>query len=182
MYTYPHTIASGGGEELTFVGRRRDERGEYLEVRNRVSPGSGPPMHVHFRQEEGLTVEQGRLGYQVEGGEKRYASVGETVKFAAGVSHKFWNAGDDDLICSGYICPPDNIEYFLTEMYASTKENGGKRPSGLDAAWLAYRYRSEFAITEIPAFVQKTIFPIQRLLAKLTGRYRKYANAPESVG
>ena len=181
MYRYPHTIISGGGEELTFVARRRDEQGEYLEVRNRVSPGSGPPMHVHFRQEEGLTIEQGKIGYQVEGGEAQYAGEGESVRFSAGVPHKFWNAGEDDLICTGFIRPPDNVEYFLTEMYASTRENGGKRPNGLDAAWLAHRFRKEFAITEIPTFVQKTIFPIQRLIGRITGRYRKYAGAPESV-
>ncbi len=179
MYTYPHTITNGGGEELTFVARRRDERGEYLEVSNRVKPGSGPPMHVHFLQEEGLTVEEGMIGYQVQGREKQYAGEGETVIFAPGVAHRFWNAGEEDLVCSGYIRPPDSIEYFLTEMYASTKENGGKRPNGLDAAWLAHRYRNEFAITEIPGFVQKTVFPIQRLIGRLTGRYRKYAGAPE---
>ena len=181
MYTYPHTISNGGGEELTFVARKRDERGEYLEVRNRVAPGSGPPMHVHFLQEEGLTVEEGTIGYQVEGEEKTFVGKGERVVFAPGISHKFWNAGESDMLCVGYIRPPDNIEYFLTEIYASTKENGGERPNGFDAAWLAHRYRNEFAITEIPRFVQKTIFPIQRLIGKLMGRYKKYANAPEPI-
>ena len=27
--SYPHTIENGGGERLTFVARRRDERGEF---------------------------------------------------------------------------------------------------------------------------------------------------------
>ena len=179
MYTYPHTIVDGGGEELTFVARRRDERGEYLEVRNRVMPGSGPPMHIHFFQEEGLTVEKGTIGYQIMGGEEKFAGEGETLTFAPGVPHRFWNTGEEELICHGFIRPPDNIEYFLTEIYASTKANGGKRPGGLDAAWLSHHFRTEFAITEIPPLVQKTIFPVQRLLSRLTGHYRKYRDAPE---
>ena len=55
-YTYPHTIDNGAGEQLTFL--RRD--GDRLEVENFVKPGSGPPMHVHHHQEEGLTIEQKR--------------------------------------------------------------------------------------------------------------------------
>ena len=55
MTAYPHTIDNGAGERLTFIARRRDEQGEYLEGHNTVEPGAGPPMHVHHRQEESLT-------------------------------------------------------------------------------------------------------------------------------
>ena len=41
MSDYPHTIDNGGGERLTFLGAGSDEQGEYLEVTNTVSPGSG---------------------------------------------------------------------------------------------------------------------------------------------
>jgi hypothetical protein len=64
MSDHPRTIDNGGGEELTFLGIRTDERGEYLEARNTVKPGSGPPMHVHRLQEESLTVERGTMGWQ----------------------------------------------------------------------------------------------------------------------
>lgn len=181
MYNYPHTIENGSGEYLTFVRRANDADGEYLEVENRVTPGAGPPMHVHHLQEEALTVRKGRIGYQVLGEEPKYAGQGETVTFKAGVAHKFWNAGDDELECTGYVRPPDNIEYFLTEIYASTKANGGKQPHPVDAAFLAKRYASEFDILEIPQFVQKTVFPIQRLIGRMTGRYKKYHGAPEPV-
>ena len=58
--SYPHTIENGGGEQLTFMAPRRDDRGEYLDGSNVVAPGAGPPMHVHHLQEESLTVERGR--------------------------------------------------------------------------------------------------------------------------
>ena len=131
MSAHPHTIDNGGGELLTFLGIRSDERGEYLEVRNVVSPGSGPPMHVHRLQEEGLTVERGTMGYQVLGEEERRAAPGESVTFAPGVAHRFWNAGDDELVGTGFVRPPDNLEYFLTEIYASTRRNEREAPRSL---------------------------------------------------
>ena len=64
MSDYPRTIDNSAGEELTFLRRGSGERGEYLEARNTVKPGSGPPMHVHRLQEESLTVERGTMGWQ----------------------------------------------------------------------------------------------------------------------
>jgi quercetin dioxygenase-like cupin family protein len=137
MYTYPHTIENGAGESLTFLRRVAGPDGERLEVENCVQPGSGPPMHVHHLQTESITVVQGRLGWQVPGGEPHFAEAGETVTFKPGEAHRFWNAGTDELRCTGYTSPPDNVEYFLTELYDSTRRHRGKRPGLMDAAYLS---------------------------------------------
>ena len=181
MFTYPHTIDNGAGETLTFVARESDENGEYLVAENVVQPGAGPPMHVHHYQEEALTVVSGRIGYQTQGGEEKFGEVGETVTFKPGVAHRFWAAGDEPLRCTGYIRPPDNIEYFLKSIYDSTRRSGGHRPDPFDAAWLLRRYRSEFAMTDIPAFVQKVIFPVQLFFGSMAGKAKKFADAPEAV-
>jgi quercetin dioxygenase-like cupin family protein len=181
MNAYPHTIDNGAGERLTFVAVRRDDRGEFIEVRNSVSPGAGPPMHVHHRQEEGLTVERGTIGYQRQGGPEETAGPGESVTFAPGEAHRFWNAGDDELVGSGYIRPPDNIEYFLTEMYASMQRSGGDRPGLFDSAYLGHRYRSEFAVTEVPPPVRRLVFPVIAAVGRLFGLHRRFAGAPEPI-
>lgn len=181
MSDYPYTIDNGAGERLTFLGRGSDERGEFLEARNSVSPGSGPPMHVHRLQEEGLTVESGTMGWQRLGEEEHLARSGETVTFAPGEVHRFWNAGDDELICGGYIRPPDNLEYFLTQVYASTRANGGRRPRLFDSAYLLTRYRSEFGIADIPGPVQRFVFPVVVAVGGLLGLRRRFAGAPEPV-
>jgi quercetin dioxygenase-like cupin family protein len=178
---YPHTIENGAGERLTFSEPRSDERGEYQEATNSVRPGSGPPMHVHYLQEEALTVERGTMGWQRQGEPEQIAGEGQTVSFAPGEMHRFWNAGDDELVCSGYVRPPDNVEYFLTKIYASTRANGGKRPRLYDAAYLLTRYRSEFGMAEIPAPVQRFVFPLVVLAGRLLGRERRFADAPEPV-
>jgi quercetin dioxygenase-like cupin family protein len=178
---YPRTIDNGAGERLTFLGIRSDEKGEYAEATNSVSPGSGPPMHVHHLQEEVLTVERGTMGWQRLGGEEQRATAGESARFAPGEVHRFWNAGDYELVCTGYVRPPDNLEYFLTQVFASTKANGGKRPRLYDAAYLLSRYRSEFGLADIPRPVQRVVFPIVVAVGRLLGRHRRFAGAPEPV-
>src|SRR5215207_3852060 len=133
-YTYPHIIENGAGERLTFERRVIGANGERLEGTTVVEPGAGPPMHVHFLQEEGFTVEQGRIGYQRLGEAPQFAEPGESIVFKAGVPHKFWNARTDQLRCTAYIEPVDSAEYLLSELVASAQRNGG-RPSLFDAAF-----------------------------------------------
>ena len=178
---YPRTIDNGAGERLTFSEPRSDEHGAYQEATNSVSPGSGPPMHVHHLQEESLTVERGTMGWQRHGEEEHIAYAGEGITFAPGEMHRFWNAGDDELVCSGYVRPPDNVEYFLTKIFESTRANGGKRPRLFDAAYLLSRYRSEFGMADIPRPVQRFGFPIVVAVGRLLGFHRRFADAPEPV-
>jgi quercetin dioxygenase-like cupin family protein len=179
--SYPRTIENGGGERLIFRARRRDDRGEYVEGANVVAPGAGPPMHVHHLQEESLTVEQGTMGYQRRGQAAETAGPGETVTFEPGDAHRFWNAGDEELVCTGVIRPPGNVEYFLTEIFASMRRKGGKRPRLYDAAYLSHRYRSEFEMLEIPAPVRRLVFPVIVAAGRLLGLEKRFAGAPEPV-
>lgn len=181
MTKLPLRIENGHGEILVFERRVTTPKGDRLEGHNEVQPGVGPPMHVHYRQEEGLTVVEGRLGYQIQGEEARFIGPGETVVFAPGVAHRFWADGDEVLRCTAYITPPDNVAYFLSEIHRSIRERGDGRPDFFDAAFLLHRYRSEFAMLSIPAFVQRAIFPVLRLVGHLTGKYRRFAQAPEPV-
>ena len=180
-YSYPHTIENGAGERLTFLRRVPGRTGDRLEVENVVKPGAGPPMHIHHYQEEALTVQQGRIGYQRPGEAAQFAGPGATVSFKPGEAHRFWNAGQDDLRCTGYVEPADNLEYVLAAIYESTKRRGGTQPDLFDAAFLMRRYRSEFSMVEIPAAVQRFVFPLQVAIGRLLGKYKKYADAPEAV-
>ena len=180
-YTYPHTINNGGGEQITFVQFIDNAAGGTLEIENRVKPGSGPPMHVHFLQDESLTVIEGKIGAQVAGQEPTFHGPGETVTFTRGTPHRFWNAGEDILVCKGWASPAYNMEYFLTEIYRSIRENGGEKPSAFDGAYLQSKYKSEFDLTEIPLIVKKVIFPIVLAIGKLAGKHRKFDGGPEAV-
>lgn len=176
--SYPKRIDNGHGEVIVFERLAAGPEGLQLELRNEVQPGAGPPMHVHHRQTEELTVVEGRLGYQVLGEEPRFAGPGETVAFAAGVAHRFWADGDMVLRCEGRVAPPHNVEYFLTELYRSTRENGRPRPNDFDAAYLMHRFRSEFDMLGVPVAVKALVFPVLRAVGRLNGRYARFEGAP----
>jgi quercetin dioxygenase-like cupin family protein len=178
MKDYPYTIHNGAGEWLTFERRVESEQGERVVGGTRVSPGAGPPMHVHFQQDESFTVVSGRLGYQREGQSPMYGEAGDSVLFKAGEAHRFWNAGDTDLLCTAYVEPPGNVEYLLAELFESQLNNNGRRPSIFDAAFLTRRYRTEYELLAVPAFVQRFVFPLLVVTGTLVGRYKKYADAP----
>ena len=180
-YTYPHTLDNGAGEQITFRRKLPGKVGERLEGENVVKPGAGPPMHLHYYQEEAFTVLQGRIGYQRLGEPEQFAGPGETVVFRPGEAHRFWNAGADDLRCAVYAEPADNVEYLLTEFFASARRQVGGRPNMFDVAFLARRYRSEYRMFVIPPMVQTVVFPIVVAVGTLLGKYEKYRDAPEAV-
>lgn len=172
-YTYPHMIDNGNREQITFLNFVDNEAGGMLELENQVEPGAGPPMHVHHMQDESLTVVRGRIAAQALGQQPTFHGVGETVTFKQGVAHRFWNAGDEILVCRGWVRPAYSLETFLTEIYSSMKVNG-KRPSTFDSAYLQDKYKSEFELLAIPAFVKKVIFPVVLIFGRLLGKHRKF--------
>lgn len=176
---YPHTITNGHGEELTFERRVVTPQGEQLEGFNRVQPGKGPPFHTHFHEEEGFTVVTGRMAWQVKGQAEGFAEVGDSVTFPPGVAHRFWNAGDTELRCAAIVRPPGNIEYFLERIFEAQKRSGGTRPDLFDASYLLWRYRTEYRMDSLPWIVRKLVVPLVALIGHATGRYRKFADAPE---
>jgi quercetin dioxygenase-like cupin family protein len=180
-YSYPHTIDNGHGESLTFLRFVADAQGGYLEVENKVQPGAGPPMHVHHLQDESLTIVKGKLAAQILGQQPTYHGPGETLTFRRGEVHRFWNAGDEVLVCTGTISPAHNIEYFLTEIFRSVRSSGSHKPSLMDGAYLLTKYKSEFDMAEIPAPVKKIIFPLAYYIGKMVGSHRRFSDAPAAI-
>jgi len=130
--------------------------------------------------ERNFNKQTGKIGYQELKGERKYAGPGETVLFKVGVPHKFWNAGNETLSMSGYVSPANNLVYFLSQIYRSMNENGG-RPGINEAAFLLGRYKTEFRMLEIPAFVQNLIFPVTLFFGNLTGMKKKFVDAPDPL-
>ncbi|TGE21720.1 cupin domain-containing protein [Hymenobacter aquaticus] len=179
--TYPLTIDNGLGEQLTFLGVQPEPDGDRLLVENTVAPGLGPLMHTHWLQDESLTVVRGRLAYQVLGQPTQYAGPGDTVLFARGTPHRFWNAGPDPLHCHGWIKPAHTIVFFLSAIYQAQRKSGRLQPEAFDAAYLLTRYAREYDLPELPRLVRQVVIPTTYLAGKLLGKYRKFAGAPAPV-
>lgn len=181
MFTFPHTIENHLGEKLVFKSVEIEKGEEKVIVENFVAPGAGPTMHTHFRQEESLTVESGRMAYQLLGEKPKYAAVGETILFQRGVPHRFWNAGEEELHCIGWIKPANSIVFFLSALYNAQNASGTERPEAFDGAWLMTRYKNEYDLPELPSFVKHVVFPFTTLIGRILGKYKKFDNAPKPL-
>jgi quercetin dioxygenase-like cupin family protein len=176
--SYPHTIKNCTGEKIIFKEVQKDTDGDRIIVENFVSPGHGPLMHTHFLQDESLTVVNGRIGYQVLGESEQYAGEGETIVFKRGVPHRFWNDGQDELHCTGWIKPANSIVFYLSAIYAAQNKSGKSQPEAFDGAYLLTRYSKEYDLPELPTLVKKVILPITYTIGKLFGKYKHFENAP----
>jgi len=180
-YKLPHTIKNPFGEVLIFHSIEEEKGEKKMIIRNRLKPGSGPPFHVHFKQDECLTVTRGYMGYQIEGEEEKHLKEGESVVFKRGQMHRFWNAGDEELECEGWVNPANSIDYFLTGIYGSMNKAGKTEGDPFDTAYLMTRYKSEYDLKEIPVFVKKVIFPVTVGIGKLLGKYKHFSDSPEPL-
>lgn len=170
-----------GSERLRLLRAIGEGPGARLEGEAIVQPGGGPPLHVHRFQDEGFEVVEGRVGYQLKGGEPQYAGPGEHVTFPAGVAHRFWNAGDDVLRANAWVSPAGNFAWFISHLHDSIRRNGGEKPDFFEAAFLLHRYRSEYDMLAVPEPMKRFGFPLVVALGRLLGKYRRYADAPEPL-
>ena len=154
---------------------------EKLMVDGECTPGAGPAMHTHYKQDEGFTVVAGKIGYEILGEEQKFAEPGAEIIFKRGTSHRFWNAGEDTLKISGWVSPPNSIVFFLTHVYEAINKSDTERPEKFDIAYLSLRYKSEYDMPLIPKFVKKVIMPVTYFAGKITGKYKKFKDAPEPL-
>jgi quercetin dioxygenase-like cupin family protein len=180
-YQLPHTIQNCLGEILIFKELVKEPDGDKLLIENYVAPKCGPPMHTHFLQDEALTVVQGRLGYQIRGQKPQMAQKGESIVFKRGTPHRFWNAGEEVLHCTGWVKPSNTIVFFLSSIYAAQNKSGSEKPETFDGAYLMKRYASEYDMSEIPKFVKKVIIPLTYYIGKVLGKYKHFKSAPQPV-
>ena len=180
-FVLPHTIESGQGEKITFREIIKEPDGDKVIIEGTCAPGAGPAMHVHYKQDEGITVVKGKMGCQILGKDTVYYSQGQEVVFPRNTPHRFWNASDEELIVSSWIKPANSIIFFLSTLYAAQKKSGSGRPEAFDAAYLLVRYKSEYGMPELPSFVRNVIMPVTYSIGSLLGKYKKFKDAPEPL-
>ena len=73
-----------------FLATGEDTNGKYALIEALVSPGGGPPPHVHSREEEGFYVLEGEITFTING-ERVVATAGMFVNMPVGTPHSFKN-------------------------------------------------------------------------------------------
>src|SRR5215831_20043138 len=122
--------------------RIRDAQGQIvLTLDGTLPPGtSGPPLHVHFHENEEGIVKAGTLGPQI-GTDKFVVPAGGTVVLPAGRPHRWWNAGHDLLEFSGHVVPAVDLDRYLQAVFAVLNASSNCRPSIFYLAHVLWRHR-----------------------------------------
>jgi hypothetical protein len=153
-----------------------------LNIEGSLPPrASGPPLHVHFHQSEEGTVKAGTLGAQV-GKLRIVVPTGGSAIFAAGVTHKWWNAGEDLLEFSGRAVPAVDLDRYLQAVFAVLNASPKGRPSVFYMAHVLWRHRETQLLATPPRPIQRIVFPLIILIGRILGKYRgsDWPGSPES--
>lgn len=78
------------GDIYRFLATGEETNGKYALCDAIVPPGSGPPPHIHSREEEGFFILEGEVTFQV-GDDRIVAKAGTFANIPIGISHSFKN-------------------------------------------------------------------------------------------
>ena len=127
------------GERIALRPVMRD--GELcLEIKGTVPPyGDGPPLHIHFAEDEEGQVMSGTLS-AILNGERLRAKAGESGKFPRGSAHRWWNGDGETLVFDGYARPLVDLDRYLQAIFEVLNASPKGRPDPFYMAHVALRH------------------------------------------
>ncbi len=159
------------GEVLDLVRRGRGADA-FLELRGTLPPHrDGPPMHIHYCEDEEGTVTAGTLSAEV-GGRRIDATQGQSVSLPRGVPHRWWNEGDEPLAFLGRARPVVDLDRYLQAIFDVINAGPNGRPSLFYLAHASLRHRRTQAVLAMPGPIQAVVFRVAVAVGTLLGRYR----------
>ena len=169
------------GESMTFVTTSRETGGEYVEIELRADPDAFvASAHVHPAQTERFEVVSGTLGLEVDG-ETVTARAGAVVEVAPGQAHKWWNAGESELVFRCEIRPALQFEQLIETMFALAadgKTNKRGLPNPFRLAVIATAHFDTVVLPFPPVWAQKAALAVGAPLGKALGYTATYTPAP----
>ena len=110
------------GVIYTFLTTGEDTNGAYALIHATVPPGSGPPPHIHRREDEAFFVLEGQLSFQVDG-RSLPATTGIRVTLPKGTLHAFKNTGTTPAKVLILVNPSGLEKYFEEVGHANREES-----------------------------------------------------------
>jgi mannose-6-phosphate isomerase-like protein (cupin superfamily) len=159
------------GERLALRRVLRD--GEpCLELKGSLPPHrEGPPMHVHFVEDEEGYVRSGILSVVIDG-HRTTAGPGASTSIPRGAAHRWWNAGDEPLEFEGYARPVVDLDRYLQAIFEIMNAGPVGRPPLFYLAHAALRHRRTQAVLIMPRPIQAVVFRVVVAVGTVFGRYR----------
>jgi len=119
------------GNEVSIKISSRDTGGAFAVAEDCTPPNGGPPLHLHYEQDEWWYVLEGQFLFEVDG-KKIYAGPGATVFAPHGSRHTFQNVG----VKPGrtvVTVVPGGLDLFFEEMDTAVPPGATPDPASLSA-------------------------------------------------
>jgi mannose-6-phosphate isomerase-like protein (cupin superfamily) len=157
-----------------WLSLRRVQRGNEvrLELSGSLPPHrEGPPLHIHFAEDEEGRVASGTLSAVVDG-RRMTVGTGGSVRLPRGSVHRWWNEGDEVLVFEGYVQPVVDLDRYLQAVFEVLNASPVGRPSLFYIAHVSLRHRHTQALALMPRPLQAALFRVVVVIGILMGRYR----------
>ncbi len=119
------------GDLYTILASCEDTGGAYALIRAEVPPQSGPPAHVHHREDEAFYILEGKVLFEADG-RTMEAAAGSWVTLPRGTRHSFKNVGETTARLL-IVVHPSGLEKFFQEVGTpATDELAGPPPPDID--------------------------------------------------
>ena len=169
------------GEAMTFLTTSSETGGEYVEIELRARPDAFvAAAHVHPAQSETFEVLAGKLGVKVDGDE-RTVGAGDVVVVEAGQAHKWWNAGESELVLRCVVRPALQFEQLIETMFslaADGKTNKRGMPNPFRLAVIAKAHLDTVVLPFPPVWAQRLALAAGAPVGRLFGYGATYRSAP----
>jgi quercetin dioxygenase-like cupin family protein len=175
------------GERMTFLETSAETDGEYVRIELHADPQAFvAAAHVHPAQVETFEVASGTLGAKVAG-KRIEAQAGDVLVVEPGQAHKWWNAGEGELVFRCELRPALQFESLIETMFAlaaAGKTNKKGMPNPFRLAVIAKAHFDTVRLPFPPAPLQRAALAGGAPLGRLLGYKPTYAPAlvPDPVG
>jgi mannose-6-phosphate isomerase-like protein (cupin superfamily) len=161
------------GEKALLVESGEETGGARLVADLAVEAGGFVPggEHVHDHCTEHLDVRAGRITFTIDG-QERTLGAGDQLAVAPGTWHRWWNAGEDEVLIRVSVEPALRFEDAILTIWGlctDGRADAQGRPSPLLGALIATRYRREIRYRRPPDLVQRLLFPPLAAVARRRG-------------
>ncbi len=175
------------GERMTFLRTSAETDGECVLIELHAEPQAFvAAAHVHPAQVETFEIVSGTLGARVAGKEIT-AHPGDVLVVEPGQAHKWWNAGEGELVFRCEVRPALRFESLIETMFAlaaAGKTNKKGMPNPFRLAVIAQAHFDTVRLPFPPAFLQLISLALGAPLGQLLGYRRTYTSelTPDPAG
>ena len=167
-------------EHMTFLRTAAETGGDHVLIELRSEPGGFvAAAHVHPAQVETFEIVSGTLGAKI-GRKQVEVRAGETLTVDPGTPHKWWNAGDDELVFRAEVRPAGQFEQLIETMFglaADGKTNRKGMPSPFRLAVIAKHHFAEVQLPFPPPALQRLGLAMGAPVGRLLGYEPVYVGA-----